>query len=147
MPAMNYFLILSLLPRELIKGEKFAILLNIHGGDICVVPTHLVWNLNLIMTAFRSFLFKLYILMLIGNQEWPKQDIAFIAPCSQLITEFLISMIRHVQLVEQELFLHYLTNRVRSQTLKCSGFSGFNLSIYMSSRSWFRVVMSAMIST
>ena len=38
----NYFLILSLLLRELIKGEKFASLLNIHGGDIRVVPTHLV---------------------------------------------------------------------------------------------------------
>ena len=33
---------LSLLLRELKMGETFASLLNIHGGDIRVVPTHLV---------------------------------------------------------------------------------------------------------
>ena len=43
---MNYrsslaFVILSLLLGELKKGETFASLLNIHGGDIRVVPTHL----------------------------------------------------------------------------------------------------------
>jgi len=32
----------SLLLRELKKGEIFASLLNIQGGDIRVVPTHLV---------------------------------------------------------------------------------------------------------
>ena len=32
----------GLLPRELKKGETFASLLNIHGGDIRVVPTNLV---------------------------------------------------------------------------------------------------------
>ena len=37
------FVILSLLLRELKKGETFASLLNIHGGDIRVVPTHLVF--------------------------------------------------------------------------------------------------------
>jgi small neutral amino acid transporter SnatA (MarC family) len=36
------FVILSLLLRELKKGETFASLLNIHDGDIRVVPTHLV---------------------------------------------------------------------------------------------------------
>jgi hypothetical protein len=35
------FVILSLLLRELKKGETSANLLNIHGGDIRVVPTHL----------------------------------------------------------------------------------------------------------
>ncbi len=38
--------ILSLLLRELKKGETFASFLNIHGGDIRVVPTHLVCNLQ-----------------------------------------------------------------------------------------------------
>jgi energy-converting hydrogenase Eha subunit E len=38
------FVILSLLLRELKKGETFVSLLNIHGGDIRVVPTHLVLN-------------------------------------------------------------------------------------------------------
>ena len=37
------FVILSLLLRELKKGETFASLLNIHGGDIRVIPTHLVY--------------------------------------------------------------------------------------------------------
>jgi hypothetical protein len=37
------FVILSLLLRDLEKGETFASLLNIHGGDIRVVPTHLVY--------------------------------------------------------------------------------------------------------
>jgi len=37
------FVILSLLLSELKKGETFASLLNIHGGDIRVVPTHLVF--------------------------------------------------------------------------------------------------------
>ena len=36
------FVILSLLLRELKKDETFASLLNIHGGDIRIVPTHLV---------------------------------------------------------------------------------------------------------
>jgi len=36
------FEILSLLLRELKKGETFESLLNIHGVDIRVVPTHLV---------------------------------------------------------------------------------------------------------
>ena len=36
------FVILSLLLRELKKGETFASLLNIQGGDIHVVLTHLV---------------------------------------------------------------------------------------------------------
>ena len=35
----------GLLLRELKKGETFASLLNIHGGDIRVVPTHLVSHL------------------------------------------------------------------------------------------------------
>jgi hypothetical protein len=39
-----WFVILSLLLRELKKGETFASLLNIHSGDIRVVPTHLVIN-------------------------------------------------------------------------------------------------------
>jgi hypothetical protein len=38
------FVILSLLLRDLEKGETFASLLNIHGRDICVVPTHLVFT-------------------------------------------------------------------------------------------------------
>jgi hypothetical protein len=42
----------SLLLREIKKGETFASLLNIHGGDIHVVPTHLVfamlWDIDLI---------------------------------------------------------------------------------------------------
>ena len=42
----NSFVILSLLLRELKKGETFASLLNIHGGDIRVVPTHLVLDSN-----------------------------------------------------------------------------------------------------
>ena len=37
----QYFVILSLLLRELKKGETFVTLLNIHGRDIRVVPTHL----------------------------------------------------------------------------------------------------------
>ena len=36
------FVIFSLFLRELKKDEIFAILLNIHDGDILVVPTHLV---------------------------------------------------------------------------------------------------------
>jgi len=36
------WMMFGLLPRELKKGETFASLLNIHGGDIRVVPTHLV---------------------------------------------------------------------------------------------------------
>ena len=64
------------------------------------------------MKAFRSFPFNLYILVLIGNLGQPKQDIAFIV---------LIWIIRHVPLVEQELFLHYLNTQIRSQTLKFSG--------------------------
>jgi hypothetical protein len=36
--------ILTLLLRELKKGETFASLLNIHGRDIRVVPTHLVFH-------------------------------------------------------------------------------------------------------
>jgi len=38
--------ILSLLLRELKKGETFASILNIHGEDIRVVPTHLVCFCN-----------------------------------------------------------------------------------------------------
>ena len=38
----QWFVILSLLLSELRKGETFASLLNIHGGDIRVVPAHLV---------------------------------------------------------------------------------------------------------
>ena len=37
------FVILSLLLKELKKGETFASLLNIHGRDIRVVLTHLVF--------------------------------------------------------------------------------------------------------
>jgi hypothetical protein len=33
--------------KELKKGETFASLLNIHGGDIRVVPTHLVLSESL----------------------------------------------------------------------------------------------------
>ena len=40
--AFNFLVFLSLLLRELKKGETFARLLNIHSGDIRVVPTHLV---------------------------------------------------------------------------------------------------------
>ena len=36
----------SLLLRELIKGETYASLLNIHGGDIRIVSTHLVYFLT-----------------------------------------------------------------------------------------------------
>jgi hypothetical protein len=43
---------------------------------------------QLYMKAFISFLFTLYILVLIRNQGRPKQDIAFISPCSRLITEY-----------------------------------------------------------
>jgi hypothetical protein len=50
----QYFVILSLLLRELIKGETFASLLNIHGGDIRVVATHL---------SFFDELLKLFILI------------------------------------------------------------------------------------
>jgi hypothetical protein len=42
----NSFVILNLLLRELKKGETFASLLNIDGGDIRVVPTHLVFILT-----------------------------------------------------------------------------------------------------
>ena len=41
--TLKFISILSLLLRELKKGETFASLLNIHGGDIRVVPTHLVY--------------------------------------------------------------------------------------------------------
>ena len=40
----NSFVILNLLLRELKKFETFASLLNIHGGDIRVIPTHLVFT-------------------------------------------------------------------------------------------------------
>ena len=44
--TLKFFVILSLLLRELNKGETFASLLNIHGGDIHVIPTHLVpWTI------------------------------------------------------------------------------------------------------
>jgi hypothetical protein len=46
----SHWIILAKLPRELKKGETFASLLNIHGGDIRVVPTHLVFLLRYIMT-------------------------------------------------------------------------------------------------
>ena len=72
------------------------------------------------MKAFRSFPFKLYILVLIRNLGQPKQDIAFIV---------LIWIIRRVPLVEQELFLHYLNTQVRSQTLKFSGILVVNGSV------------------
>jgi len=39
----NSLLFLAVILRELKKGETFANLLNIHGGDIHVVPTHLVY--------------------------------------------------------------------------------------------------------
>ena len=51
----QYFVILSLLLRELKKGETFASLLNIHGGDIRVVPTHLVFNIFVIFNLFQHF--------------------------------------------------------------------------------------------
>jgi len=35
--------------------ETFASLLNIHGGDICVVPTHLVFVLLFNYVVFRDF--------------------------------------------------------------------------------------------
>ena len=35
------------------KGETFASLLNIHGGDIRVVPTHLVSHYFLILVNFH----------------------------------------------------------------------------------------------
>ena len=41
----QWFVILSLLQRELKKVETFANILNIHGGDIRGVPTHLVLHL------------------------------------------------------------------------------------------------------
>jgi len=37
------------------KGETFASLLNIHGGDIRIVPTHLVFALLLLFLGFESF--------------------------------------------------------------------------------------------
>ena len=54
------FVILSLLLRELEKDETFASLLNIHGGDIRVVPTHLVLcnfyaNFTMTYPSFESF--------------------------------------------------------------------------------------------
>jgi hypothetical protein len=64
------------------------------------------------MKPFRSFLFTFYILVLIGNLGQLKQDIVFIVT---------IWIIRHVPLVEQELFLHYLNTQIRSKTLKFSG--------------------------
>ena len=39
---------------ELKKGETFASLLNIHGRDICVVPTHLVYWLGAIGPVLKS---------------------------------------------------------------------------------------------
>jgi hypothetical protein len=49
-----WFVILSLLLRKLKKGETFASLLNIHGGDIRFVLTHLV---------FLFFIFFKYLYM------------------------------------------------------------------------------------
>jgi hypothetical protein len=37
------------------KGETFASLLNIHGGDIRVVPTHLVFNIFVVFNLFQHF--------------------------------------------------------------------------------------------
>ena len=56
----NSFVILSLILRELKKGEAFAKLLNIHGGDIRVVPTHLVfytWSMYFLKHLIRNNLF------------------------------------------------------------------------------------------
>ena len=49
----HYFVILTLLLRELKQGETFSSLLNIHGGDIRVVPTHLVWTKYLEMKCVK----------------------------------------------------------------------------------------------
>jgi len=40
---------------ELKKGETFASLLNIHRGDIRVVPTHLVLIQNIENFLFKNF--------------------------------------------------------------------------------------------
>ena len=39
-------------------------------------------------TYHRSFSLKFYMILLVGNLGQLKQDIAFIVPCSQLITEY-----------------------------------------------------------
>ena len=49
----QWFVIFSLLLRELKKYETFASLLNIHGGDIRVVPAHLVWTKYLEMKCVK----------------------------------------------------------------------------------------------
>ena len=54
----QYFVILSLLLRELKKGETFASLLNIHGGDIRVIPTHLVFCIS--CASVSTFIFIRY---------------------------------------------------------------------------------------
>ena len=53
-------MILSLLLRELKKGETFASLLNIHGGDIRVVPTHLVFFAVGIAFLYKDEIRRLY---------------------------------------------------------------------------------------
>jgi hypothetical protein len=52
----------GLLLRELKKGETFASLLNIHGGDIRVVPTHLVSHL---FDHSHKFLFLMNIVLIL----------------------------------------------------------------------------------
>ena len=51
----QYFVIRSLLLRELKKDETYASLLNIHGGNIRVVPTHLVFSWGVIFISDMSW--------------------------------------------------------------------------------------------
>jgi hypothetical protein len=60
--AEQSVVILSLLLRDLEKGETFASLLNIHGRDICVVPTHLVFT-----RIYAQIIFDLTLALIIIN--------------------------------------------------------------------------------
>ena len=70
------FVILSLLLRELKKGETFASLLNIHGRDIRVVVTHLVFYSSSYQHQLihRKGFISLTIKYLGQNIKFPKQD-------------------------------------------------------------------------
>ena len=64
-------IILSLLLRELKKGETFASLLNIHDGDIRVVPTHLFFSVN---SLIKSLLEKCIALLYYYCSFWHKRN-------------------------------------------------------------------------
>jgi hypothetical protein len=63
----NSFVILSLLLRELKKDETFPSLLNIYGGDIRVVLTHLV-SLTSLWNYFLHFSSRFYVVMTFAGQ-------------------------------------------------------------------------------